>query len=259
MTHVHQTIRHTLVARTLEVLRAESLTPHMRRVVFGGESLRGFLSAAPDDHVKLFFPTADGTIVRPTLGPNGLEHDPGVAYSPMRDYTPRHYDPQTNELTIDFVLHGDGPAAAWAAQAQPGQALGAGGPRGSMVVADDFDTYVMVGDETALPAIGRWLEELPDGVQARVFAEIPDRYDRQLIESRAELELTWLERNGTDAARSTLLEDALAAWTLPAGETFYWIAAESSRARTMRLALAERGVAKDCLKATGYWKADDLA
>lgn len=254
-THNHQMLRHPLVGRQLEVLRTDMLTPHMRRIVFGGPSLRGFLSAAPDDHVKLFFPNAAGAIVRPELGPNGAQFEPGVDYSPMRDYTPRHYDAQTNELTVDFVLHGDGPAATWAAQARPGQHLGAGGPRGSMVVADDFDTYLMAGDETALPAIGRWLEELPEGARAEVFVEIPDRGDRQALTSRAEFGLRWLERNGIEAADSQLLEQALEGWTPPPGETFYWIATESERARRIRMRLSERGVPKDCLKATGYWKA----
>lgn len=254
-THHHQTVRHALVARELEVLRTEALTPHMRRIVFGGETLRGFLSAAPDDHVKLFFPNAAGEIVRPPMGPEGVEFAPGVAYSPMRDYTPRHYDARRNELTIDFVLHGDGPAASWAAQAQPGQYLGAGGPRGSMILAGDFDTYAMVGDETALPAIGRWLEELPEGARAKVLVEIPDSGDRQTFASRADVEVTWLERDGVDGADSRLLEQALRQWPVPDGETFFWIACESDRARRMRMALSERGVAKDCIKATGYWKA----
>ncbi|MCP1373794.1 siderophore-interacting protein [Dyella lutea] len=255
--HVHTSLRHPLVFRTLEVRRVETLTPHMRRVVFGGEALRGFVSAAPDDHVKLFFPNARGAIVRPEIGPDGPIHEAGVDYSPMRDYTPRRHDAEANELTIDFVLHGDGPAASWAAQAAPGQTIGAGGPRGSMLVADDFDTYAMFGDETALPAIGRWLEELPPGKRAVAFVEIPGDADRQTLTSYADTTIQWLSRDGADAATSKRLEQALADWALPAGETFCWIAAESGRARRLRQSLEGRGVAKDCLKATGYWKAAD--
>ena len=78
----------------------------------------------------------------------------------MRDYTPRRYDLDTLELDIDFVLHGDGPASTWAEQAKPGQFLHIGGPRGSMIVPDIFDSYLLIGDETALPAIARRLEGL---------------------------------------------------------------------------------------------------
>jgi NADPH-dependent ferric siderophore reductase len=255
--HEHQTLRHPVVFRSLEVKRTERLTPHMQRIVFGGEELRGFFSAAPDDHVKLFFPNSAGAMVTPALGPNGPEYPPGSEPSPMRDYTPRHYDAERNELTIDFVLHGDGPAASWAMQAAPGQRIGAGGPRGSFVVAGDFDRYVLVGDETALPAVGRWLQEMPAGVPVEVVLEIPDAADRQPLASAARVGITWLERDGADAARAGLLERALRKLPAAAGDTFYWIAAESRRARAMRQFLAEeRGVAKDAIRATGYWKAE---
>lgn len=249
-------IRHTVVLRTLDVLRVKRLTPHMQRIVFGGTELHGFVSAAPDDHVKLFFPNSVGEIVPPVLGPNGPTYPPGREYSPMRDYTPRHYDKELGELTIDFVLHGDGPAASWAAQAAPSQRIGAGGPRGSNIIADDFDAYVLVGDETALPAIARRLEEMPSGVRVEVLAEIPQEEDRQPLHSRAHVNVRWLERNGMDADQSDLLEQALRESPTPAGDTFYWIATESRRARNMRLWLSEqRGVPKDWMKAKGYWKA----
>src|ERR1700754_2289393 len=159
--HAITRVRHTLRMRLLDVLHVQRLTPHMVRVTFTGEDVKGFVSASPDDHVKLFFPVDGGQINLPTMGPDGPVFAEGVTPSPARDYTPRHYDAKANELDIDFVLHGDGPASTWAAQAQAGQWLGIGGPRGSRIVADDFDTYVLIGDETALPAIGRWLDEMP--------------------------------------------------------------------------------------------------
>lgn len=256
--HESRMLRHAVVMRQLEVLRTERLTPHMQRVVLGGAALAGFVSAAPDDHVKLFFPNRDGQIAQPVLGPDGLIFPLGVDPSPMRDYTPRNYDEARGELTIDFVLHDDGPAASWAAQVQPGQRLGIGGPRGSYIVADDFDGYVMVGDETALPAIGRWLEELPRTAKAIALIEIPEPSDRQALQSQAQVELQWLERHGAKPEESTLLEQALERLPAMQGDTFYWIAAESRRARRMRQWLSEhRQVPKDHLKATGYWKFGD--
>ncbi|MEW9623713.1 siderophore-interacting protein [Rhodanobacter geophilus] len=251
--HVHRRLRHDVVLRTLEVLRVERLSPHMQRVTLGGPGLHGFHSAAPDDHVKLFFPNRDGELVLPALGPNGPEFPAGREASPMRDYTPRRHDAARNELVIDFVLHGDGPASDWAARVAPGQRLGAGGPRGSHLVADDFDRYVLLGDETALPAIGRWLEELPAGTRATALIEIPEAADRQPLPSRADVEVRWLVRDG--AAHGELLEHALRELPAIEGDSFHWIAAESKRARAMRQWLEQRGVPKDWIKATGYWKA----
>jgi NADPH-dependent ferric siderophore reductase len=256
--HEPRMVRHTVVMRQLEVLRVERLTPHMQRVVLGGPDLAGFISAAPDDHIKLFFPNSLGEIVRPTLGANGLEYPPGKEPSPMRDYTPRSHDEASGELTVDFVLHGDGPAAIWAAQAAAGQHLGAGGPRGSFIVADDFDHYVMAGDETALPAIGRWLEEMPAHARVTALIEIPESADRQGLRSDAHFDVQWLDRKGSDAASSTLLEQALQQLSAPDGDTFYWIATESRRARNMRQWLSEhRHLPKEHVKATGYWKSGD--
>lgn len=131
------------------------------------------------------------------------------------------------------------------------------GPRGSHVVADDFDCYVLIGDETALPAIARRLEELPETAVAEVFIEIPEEGDRQPLESAAQVTVSWFERNGFDAASSTLLEDALVDFEQPDGDTHYWIATESKRARMMRKFLeGHLQVPKEWIRATGYWKAD---
>jgi len=255
--HEHRMLRHPIVMRTLEVVSARRMTPHMQRIVLQGEALRGFVSASPDDHVKLLLPNADGELVFPIPGPDGPEFPPGREPSPMRDYTPREYDPQQHTLIIDFVLHGEGPASTWAEQAQPGQRIGIAGPRGSFQVAEDFDRYVLVGDETALPAIGRRLDEMPAEAHVIALVEIPERDDRQPLGSQATFEVSWLERNGVDAAASDLLENALRALPEMPGDTFYWIAAESRRARRMRRFLAEeRGVPKEWIRATGYWQAE---
>jgi NADPH-dependent ferric siderophore reductase len=98
---------------------------------------------------------------------------------------------------------------------------------------------------------------MPAGVPVEVVLEIPDAADRQPLASAARVGITWLERDGADAARAGLLERALRKLPAAAGDTFYWIAAESRRARAMRQFLAEeRGVAKDAIRATGYWKAE---
>ncbi|GLQ50480.1 siderophore-interacting protein [Dyella flava] len=255
--HEHRMVRHTLMRRTVEVLSVKRITPHMQRIVFGGEELRGFHSAGPDDHVKLFIPNANGELVLPTLGPNGPEFPAGALRSPMRDYTPRDYDAERNELIIDFVIHGDGPASTWAEQARPGQRIAIAGPRGSFIAAGDFDRYVLVGDETALPAMGRWLEEMHADKQVHVLAEIPEAADRQSLGSQARFTVTWLEREGADGASSDLLERALRELPTWPGDTFYWIATESRRVRGMRKYLAEEcGVPKEWIRATGYWKAD---
>lgn len=113
--HETRRLRHELRRRTVTVSRLEHLTPRMIRAHFISPELADFFSAAPDDHVKLFFPQAGKSNGKPV----------------MRDFTPRAFDRAAGCLTIDFALHENGPATEWAASARVGDQLDIGGPRGS--------------------------------------------------------------------------------------------------------------------------------
>jgi NADPH-dependent ferric siderophore reductase len=254
-------VRHETKMRLLQVREVSRLTPKMVRVVLGGEALAGFVSAAHDDHVKLFFPQpGHDKPVLPTPTPNGPVYSEGAARPAARDYTPRRYDPAANTLTIDFVLHGEGPAATWAAQARPGQFLGVGGPRGSFIVPDDFDWYLLAGDETAVPAIGRRLQELPAGTRVIAVVEVADAGEEQKLDTRAKLEMHWLHRTGAEAGNHLLLQRALTEFVLPPGEGYAWVAAEASAAKALRRYLVDqRGLPKDRVKAAAYWKQGAVA
>lgn len=249
-------VRHELKMRTVQVKRVAHVSPHLARVTFTGEELRDFVSAAFDDHVKVFI-SSDGVSapILPTVTPDGIAFPEGVARPAARDYTPRRYDPQALELDIDFVLHGDGPAGTWAAQAQPGQVLGIGGPRGSFVVPLSFDWHVLIGDETALPAIARRLEELPANTQAIVLIEVPDASAQMALNTQAQATVRWLHRNGIEPGVSTLLPEAASELVLPPGEGYVWAAAESAVARAVRdVMVGSHGIDKSRIRASSYWK-----
>ncbi len=172
----------------------------------------------------------------------------------MRDYTPRRYDLNTLELDIDFVLHGDGPASTWAEQAKPGQHLHIAGPRGSMVVPDVFDSYLLIGDETALPAIARRLEGLAANRRALVVVEIENGAEQQILESQAEVKMIWVLRETGQNHLLTTVQQL----SMPSGELYAWIATESRVSRQIRrVLLDEKGLNQDQVKAVGYWKLDE--
>jgi len=245
----------------LQVRDVIQLTPKMVRIIVGGDALAGFVSAAHDDHVKVFFPQpGQEKPVLPTPSPNGPVYPEGALRPAARDYTPRRYDAAANTLTIDFVLHGDGPATAWAAQARPGDFLGVGGPRGSFIVPDDFDWYLLAGDETALPAIGRRLEELPARARAIIVVEVADAGEEQRFDTRARIETHWLHRDGAEPGDQSLLQRAIAELPLPPGDGYAWVAAEAATAKALRrLLIDERGLRKDRVKAAAYWKRGAVA
>ncbi|HEY4069641.1 MAG TPA: siderophore-interacting protein [Burkholderiaceae bacterium] len=222
-----QRVRHEIKRRDLEVVRVETIGAHFRSVTFGGESLADFDSASFDDHVK-FIIGADGAT--------------------KRDYTPRRFDAAKRELTIEFALHGDGPAASWAAAVRPGERATIAGPRGSFIIPLDHDWHLLVGDETALPAITRRLEELPASTRAIVILQVPDASDRRPLPSAAPVELQWV---ADDAA----LIDAVRALELPSGEGYAWCAGEAAAMATLRRILVdEKGHDRHAIRAAAYWK-----
>ena len=254
-----QRVRHALRFRVLEVRRVVRLTPHLVRVTLGGEALDGFASPGFDDHVKLFFPDpATGALAVPTAGPDGPVWPEG-AKPVMRDYTPRRFDAAAGTLEIDFALHEAGPATRWAEQAAPGQRLGVGGPKGSFLVPTGFDWHLLIGDDTALPAMGRRLAELPAGARAVVLAEVDGPADRVALESAAEVEVAWVYRDGAPAGRQPLLE-ALQRLQRPAGVFHAWVGCESAQAKALRTCLVnDCGANPKWLRASGYWRRGSAA
>lgn len=232
--HAVTRIRRERRRRTLTVAASERLSPSMLRLRFSSPDLSDFESAAPDDHIKLFVPDGQG----------------GMA---MRDYTPRGFDTQAQTLVIDFALHDAGPATAWAASAQVGDQVQIGGPQGSTIVTDDFDWYLLMGDETALPAIARRVEELRPGVPIIVLVAVDSTADRIALQSRPGLDVSWSYRSdGRDDA--ALLIARLETLTPLAGDGYVWIAGEASVVRSLReQVLNGMNHPREWVKAAGYW------
>jgi len=235
-----QRVRHPLKVRRVQVLSTRRLSPNIVSITFGGSELSDFASVGFDDHLKLMLPVP---------GPNGPELPAGAARPVMRDYTPRRFDTQACELDIEFALHGDGPAASWAAQAQPGQTVGLGGPRGSFVVPLAFDWYLMIGDETALPAIARRLQEFPAGTKAVVVLAV-DPADQRPLDTAADVALHWVSPE-----REALLK-AVTDLTLPSGDGHAWAAGEAgAMAKVREVLIDHHGVARQHCRCSAYWKA----
>jgi len=223
-----QRVRHELKRRDLRVARVEALSPGFAAVTFAGPSLSDFASDSFDDHVKLML-------------------DTGGAEPARRDYTPRRFDRAACELTIEFALHGEGAASDWARQARAGQEAVVGGPRGSMVIPVDWDWHLLAGDDTALPAIRRRLEELPAGSRVTVVAQA-DAADRLPFATQARLDLHWVDSDEAMLA-------AVRALPLPAGEGFAWAAGEAAAMARLRQVLREeKGIAKEAMRVAAYWK-----
>ncbi|KNB50754.1 siderophore-interacting protein [Streptomyces caatingaensis] len=248
-------VRHPLKYRLLEVRKVDRITPSTVRVTFGGEELEGFCEQAPTDHVKLCFAEDGAELPVEPVVVNDTWMDAPV--EPItRDYTVRHYRRDTRELDVDMVLHGRGVASSWAERAEPGMRLGVLGPRGSEVLPMVHDWYLLAAEETALPALARWLEKLPAGVRVIAFAEVAGPEDEQEFRTATDLTMTWLHRGSAPAGTTDLLERAIRAAELPAdGLGFAWVAGEATSLKPVRRYLRrELGLAKEQVDVDGYWK-----
>ncbi len=237
----------------LTVVSVVDVTPSVRRVSLSG-SPEAVAAAGPtisllvprvgDDDPRWPSVARDGRIVWP-LGAHGVS---------LRSYTARRQDPVSGTVDIDFVLHGDGPAAAWAAAAEPGSraAVAGGGPLGDRPAG----TLVLGGDETALPAISRILAGSPPSARGVALLEVADAAEEQSLPAPPGITVHWLHRGNTPPGQSTLLADAVAALPRPDDEdVFAWIAAESGAVRAVRADLRGRwGLGRAQHHAIGYWR-----
>ncbi len=234
--HAPERIRFEIKRRVITVSAVFDITPRMRRITFTCADLGGFQSPSPDDHIKLFFGKE----------PSGEDC--------MRDYTPRYFDIERGFLVIDFALHEAGVATGWAKTAKVGDSIEVAGPRGSVVVPDDYDFYLLIGDETALPAIGRRLEALRPDVPVKTVCIVQSAAEVQKFHTRAAVEESWVYRKGSGVDDAQLVLAALEKWKAPAGEGYVWIAAEARVARTLKTyMLTERNHPATWLKSAGYW------
>lgn len=231
-------VRQEVVRRMIRVAAKEQITPRMLRVVFHSEELHGFKSPSPDDHIKIILPAKAG---QP---------------APMRDFTPRVWDAEANTLTLDFALHPHGPAVDWAQTARVGDTLEIGGPRGSTVVPDDFDWYLLIGDATALPSIARRLESLPSDATVSIIAIVEDEKEAPYLAHVTQRPITYVFMDGASESAPQQVLDTLRSLRLPAGDGFIWVSAETEVARAIhRYAVGTLGHPKEWIKAAGYWSA----
>lgn len=225
------------------------LNPGMVRVELGGDGLAEFRHEGyTDSYVKVQIPPPGAPYAAP-FDPEAVKADlPRELWPRVRSITVRAWDPERRLLTLDFVDHGDaGFAGPWAARAQPGDRLQLAGPGGDYTPDTGADWHLMVGDAAALPAISASLERVPEGVPVVVIAGVTSPDHRLELTSPGNLQLSWHHETDLAAAVETT--------ELPQGRGQAFVHGEAEMVRAVRRHLIlDRGLAKEDLSASGYWK-----
>lgn len=241
----------------MEVKSVKDVTPHTRRLTLQGERVERFL---PLDalHLNVLIQRPDVAEPQwPTVGSDGLIQWPDPATRPdFRKYTVRSVDVAAGTMDLDFVIHADaGPGSNLAQSAKPGDRIGIAGPGGGGLA--DADWYLFAGDETALPAIARMLEALPDEAKGLAFIEVADEGEIQPLRHPAGLAVNWLLRGVAPAGRANLLLPAVEGAEFPSeGERVYvWAGCEFDDFRAIRKHVRnERGLQKHEHLVVSYWR-----
>jgi NADPH-dependent ferric siderophore reductase len=219
----------------LTVQRTERITPNMQRITFGGEGLTGFPEDIASAYLKISFPDKESAAVR--------------------SYTVRSFDPDSLELEVDFVVHGDhGIASGWAVQASAGDTLEAGGPGPKKLLDLSGDWFLLVGDMSALPAIGANLARLPADAKGYAVIEVLDDADRQPLDVPENVAVHWIVNpDPNDSARQVM--DIVSALEWFDGRCDAWVAGELDTVREVRSYLkSERGLSRQQMYASSYWQ-----
>jgi len=243
--------RRVIQTRVEDVRR---LTPHLIRVVVGGEDLEGFAAGEFTDHyVKLQIPPKGAPYSAPFDADDVKARLPRDQWPRTRSFTVRRWDAERTLLTIDFVDHGDvGVAGPWASAARPGDGLQLMGPGGAYTPDPAADWHLMVGDEAVVPAIAASLERLREGVPVHVILEVGGPEDEVALATPGDLRVTWLHRR---AGVYDALVEAVRALAFPEGAVHAFVHGEASAVRAVRRHLVvDRGIPRDALSVSGYWK-----
>jgi NADPH-dependent ferric siderophore reductase len=244
--------------RRAHVLRTEYVTPHMIRVIFGGPELAGLaVGEFADAYVKLIFPPAGASYREPFDFDEVRRELPSEQWPVMRSFTVRWWDATAGELAIDFVYHGDeGIAGPWAARARPGDEIQFKGPGGAYTPGKDADWHLLVGDESALPAIAAALERIPDGVPARAFISLENSGDEQVLKCPGELQTQWVARSESGSESADGILEAITQAELPTGQAQAFVHGEAGMVKQLRRYLRfTMQVPNDWLSISGYWRA----
>ena len=241
------------------VVAVQDVSPHLRRITFGGGDLTTFQPLGPDTFLYLLLPPPGRSEL--TVGQDVSWE--AVAEMPEDErpvggyYTVRAWRPSVAEIDVLMVLHGDaGHASAWAARAQVGDPVAWWGPRTTWHPPSGTDRYLLVADETGLPAVAVIIESLPEGTPVTVVAESWSAEERPELPERDGVEVVWCDRDGAEPGTTTLLIDAVRALPWPDGSNLYVWGGAESRAMTAvrRYVRRERGLPQASVDLGPYWR-----
>lgn len=248
MSEVDQGLRRRVRPAPLdvEVVHVDRRAGGFVRVTFSGDALEAFVWPGPTSHLK-FFPPSE--LMPADQASDGLAPTRPVS----RTYTPRSFDASTRELVVDFLIHGDGPAATWALGARPGDRARVSVPRASYEPDPTASWVLLCADDSAVPALATMLDAGLKSPTTVMIETTSAEADRPQLPYHELASVTWVSADPANPGAN--LRDAIARWSIPQGSGAAWIAGEAVAVRAIRHdLLIERGLPREAIVTRGYWR-----
>jgi len=282
-------------AFAVRVHRVRALSPCFVRITFAGPELGEFADIGADQRIKLVVPLPDCGVEHFPTGPEWYDEWrrlPETRRNPLRTYTVAAVRAEHGEVDVDIVAHPGGLAADWLCSGSVGATTVLLGPNarfpgehGGVEWRPPTGTnrFLIVGDETAVPAVANIGAMLPPEARGQVILEVPQPADFLSLTVPPGISVTWLARHDAPQGRrmliavaeaTTVLEDQPAKtedvesavepdeevlWEVPTeaaavGGPYAWIAGEAGTVRELRRLLLSRGWSRDRVAFMGYWR-----
>lgn len=236
-----------------EVIR---LTPHLVRVILGGDGFRGIeFKDATDQYIKMLFADPELGLQRPYDMEALREELPMDRMPVTRTYTIRHIDRAAEQIWVDMVTHGEeGLAGSWAQSVQPGEYISFFGPGGAYAPRAEAEFHLLAGDESALPAIATALESMSPQARGLAVMEVHDESEELVLNAPEGVELVWLHRGAEFAPETAQLCSYLRGIELPDSDIQVFIHGEREEMKKIRrLLVEERGLERRGMSLSAYW------
>ena len=239
--------------RQLTVAGTARRTPHLVRVTLRGAELSTFEPPDPAGSVRLLIPDELGAeLVIPVWNGNAFFHRDGRR-PVVRTLTPLRHDAAAGELDVDVVLHGAAPLSEWAVAAQPGDPAALSGPGRGYSVDRETTTFVVAGDESAIPAIGQLVDALPATARTTVLVEVAHPDARVTFADHANVDVQWVDLPTGSEPGAALVPAVLASDVT--ADTRVWAAGEAAAMQRIRRHLfTVVGLTRSRATVRGYWK-----
>lgn len=225
----------------------------MIRVTLGGPEVEGLLIEEPAASVRLLLPAAGADqLTMPTWSGNEFLL-PDRRRPTIRTFTPRRLDLEALELDLEVVVHGGGAASGWADTATPGQPAAISGPGRGYAIDAGASSFLLAGDETAIPAISQLLEALPAYIMVKVHIEVAHPDGRLDLPAHPRAAVAWHDLPAGSPPCHALVA-AVRSTELAPG-TQVWAAGEAAGVQRIRRHLFEDlGLLRTQAHVRGYWK-----